>query len=54
MILTNFMGMTGIILGSVIGNGLGILTCIRHYFRKGNTLHFVWHLSFKDFLLTSR
>ena len=46
--------MTGIILGSVIGNGLGIITCIWHYFRKCNTLHFKWHLSFKDFLLTSR
>ncbi|MBO6308713.1 MAG: hypothetical protein J6N70_07775 [Oribacterium sp.] len=54
VILTKFMGMTGIILGSVIGNSLGILTCIWHYFRKENTLHFVWHLSFKDFLLTSR
>ena len=54
VILTNFLGMTGIILGSVIGNSLGILTCIWHYFRKENTLHFVWHLSFKDFLLTSR
>ena len=54
VILTKFMGMTGIILGSVIGNSLGILTCILHYFRKENTLHFVWHLSFKDFLLTSR
>ena len=54
IILTNFFGMTGIILGSVIGNGLGILVCCWHYFRKGNTLHFVWHLSFKDFLLTSR
>ncbi len=54
VILTNFLGMTGIILGSVIGNSLGIFTCIWHYFRKENTLHFVWHLSFKDFLLTSR
>lgn len=54
VILTSFMGMKGIILGSVIGNGLGILTCLWHYFRKENTLHFVWHLSFKDFLLTSR
>ena len=54
IILTRSMGMTGIILGSVIGNGLGILVCIWHYFRKGNTLHFVWHLSFKDFLLTSK
>ena len=54
IILTRFMGMTGIILGSVIGNSLGILTCLWHYFRKENTLRFVWHLSFKDFLLTSR
>lgn len=54
IILTKFFGMTGIILGSVIGNGLGILVCCWHYFRKGNTLRFVWHLSFKDFLLTSR
>ncbi len=53
VVLTNFIGMTGIILGSVIGNGLGILVCCWHYFRKGNSLHFVWHLSFKDFLLTS-
>ena len=52
--LTKYMGMTGIILGSVIGNGLGILTCCWHYFRKCNTLHFEWHFSFKDFLLTSR
>ena len=54
IILTNYLGMTGIILGSVIGNSLGILTCLWHFFRKKNTLHFVWHLSFKDFLLTSR
>lgn len=54
VILTRFLGMTGIILGSVIGNSLGILTCFWHYFRKENTLRFVWHLSLKDFLLTSR
>ena len=54
IILTKFFGMTGIILGSVIGNSLGIITCLWHFFRKNNTLHFVWHLSFKDFLLTSR
>ena len=54
VILTKYLGMTGIILGSVIGNGLGILTCVWHFFRKKNTLHFVWHLSFKDFLQTSK
>ena len=54
IILTKYLGMTGIILGSVIGNSLGILVCFAHFFRKKNTLHFVWHLSFKDFLLTSK
>lgn len=54
IILAKFMGMTGIILGSIIGNALGIVTCIWHYFRKCNTLRFRWHLSFKDFLLTSK
>ena len=54
IILAKFLGMTGIILGSIIGNSLGTLTCLWHYFRKENTLHFVWHLSFKDFLMTSR
>ena len=54
VVLAKYLGMTGIILGSIIGNGFGILACIWHFFRKGNTLHFVWHLSFKDFLLTSR
>ena len=54
IILTRFLGMKGIILGSVIGNSLGILACLWHYFRRENTLRFVWHLSFRDFLLTSR
>ena len=54
VILARSMGMKGIILGSIIGNGLGILVCCCHYFRKGNSLHFVWHFSFKDFLMTSR
>ena len=54
VILAGFLGMTGIILGSIIGNSLGILTCLWHYLKKENTLHFVWHLSFKDFLMTSR
>ncbi len=54
VLLASHIGMAGIILGSVIGNSLGILTCLWHYFRKENTLHFVWHLSLKDFLMTSR
>ena len=54
IILTKYFGMAGIIFGSIVGNSLGILTCLLHYLRKSNTLHFVWHLKFKDFLLTSR
>ena len=54
ILLTRTLGMKGIILGTVIGNSLGILTCFWHYFRKENTLRFKWHLSFRDFLLTSR
>ena len=54
VILARFLGMKGIILGSIIGNSLGILACFWHYFRKENTLRFKWHLSFRDFLLTSR
>ena len=54
VVLAKFLGMTGIILGSILGNGLGILVCCWHYLRKSNTLRFTWHLSFRDFLLTSR
>ena len=54
VILASRLGMTGIILGSVIGNSLGIIACFFHFFRKENTLHFVWHLSFKDFLKSCR
>ncbi len=32
VILTKYLGMTGIILGSVIGNSLGILTGLGHFF----------------------
>ena len=54
IVLAKFFGMKGIILGSIIGNGFGILACCWHYFRKCNTLHFTWHFSIKDFLLTSK
>ncbi len=54
IILTQSMGMSGIMLGTVIGNVLGLIVCSWHFFRKSNSLHFVWHLSFKDFLQSSR
>jgi hypothetical protein len=42
--------MAGIILGTIIGNVLGLLAICWHFFRKSNTLHFVWYLSWKDLL----
>ena len=48
--LARFLGMVGIILGTIIGNVLGLLASIWHFFKKSNTLHFVWHFSWKDLL----
>lgn len=48
--LARFLGMVGIILGTIIGNVLGLLAIIWHFFKKSNTLHFVWHFSRKDLL----
>ncbi len=49
ILLVRRLGMVGIILGTIIGNALGIVTVSRHFFQKNNTLHFVWHFSFADF-----
>ena len=48
VILARSYGMLGIILGTILGNTLGILAILWHFFRKSNTLHFVWHFSFTD------
>ena len=48
ILLVRRFGMVGIILGTIIGNALGILIVCRHFFLKANTLHFVWHFSFAD------
>lgn len=50
VLLARFLGMVGIILGTIIGNVLGLLAIIWHFFKKSNTLHFVWHFSWKDLL----
>ena len=42
IILTSFMGMQGIILGSIIGNALGIITCITHFFAKYTTTNYLF------------
>ena len=44
------LGMVGIILGTIIGNILGLAALIPHYFKKSNTLHVAWHISGKDLL----
>lgn len=50
VLLARSLGMQGIILGTMIGNVLGLLAISWHFFRKTNTLHFVWHLSSRDLL----
>ena len=50
VLLARSLGMAGIILGTIIGNVLGLLAISWHFFRKSNTLHFVWYLSWKDLL----
>ena len=50
VLLARSLGMEGIILGTIIGNVLGLLAIIWHFFKKSNTLHFVWHFSRKDLL----
>lgn len=50
VILARSLGMAGIILGTIIGNVLGLLAISWHFFKKSNTLHFVWHLSWKDLM----
>lgn len=48
VILARPLGMAGIILGTIFGNVLGLLAISWHFFKRSNTLHFVWHLSWKD------
>ena len=48
VILCRKLGMTGIIIGTVIGNAAGILALLSHFTRKGNTLHFTWYFNIKE------
>ena len=50
VLLARSLGMVGIILGTIAGNVLGLLAICWHFFKKRNTLHFVWHFSWKDLL----
>lgn len=50
VLLARSLGMVGIILGTIAGNVLGLLAISWHFFKRSNTLHFVWHFSWKDLL----
>ena len=54
VLLASRFGMLGIILGTIIGNALGLLASLWHFLRKSNTLHFVWHLSVSDLMQSVR
>ena len=42
------MGIFGIMVGTVVGYALSIVSLLFHFFKKSNTLHFVPHFSWKD------
>ena len=48
LFLARYMGMRGIMLGTVIGNGMALLILSMHLLKKENTLHFVFYLSWED------
>ena len=54
VILAGSHGMAGIIIGTMIGNVLGLLAVFSHFFKKSNTLHFAWHFSLSDFAQSIR
>jgi Na+-driven multidrug efflux pump len=54
IILAKHYGMLGIIIGSIVGNVLGIIVSCIHFFRKSNTLHFVWYFNIKELFRTAR
>lgn len=54
LILVKPFGMQGIILGTIAGNALGLMSALAHFLRKCNTLRFTWHLSVKDIIQTVR
>lgn len=46
--LVHPLGMQGIILGTILGNALGLVAALAHFLRKRNTLRFTWHVSLGD------
>ncbi len=54
IILCRYFGIAGIGYGTLLSTVLTILITMLHFFRKSNSLHFVWHISLKDILSTSK
>ena len=54
LMLVRSFGMQGIIWGTILGNVLGLIPVLAHFFRKCNTLRFTWYLSIKDILQAVR
>jgi len=52
--LTFFLGIRGVALGTIIGYAGSTLINFCHFFRKTSTLHFSWHVRFKDLLRVSK
>lgn len=48
ILLTGVMGIRGIILGTMAGNGAAVLILSLHFLKKSNTLRFVPYFSWKD------
>ena len=47
ILLVQFMGIRGIMLGTLIGNLTALTVLLTHFFRKSNTLHFVPYFKWK-------
>lgn len=51
VVLCHFMGIAGIALASGIGSLSAAAVLSLHFFKKSNSLRFVWHFSFRECLL---
>ena len=51
IVLCHFMGIAGIALASGIGSLSSVAVLSLHFFKKSNSLRFVWHFSFRECLL---
>ena len=50
ILFVHVMGIKGIMLGTLLGNTFALATLLMHYFRKSNTLHFVFFFKWQSLL----